>query len=208
MALVSLIPNHGLSRCSPSPKNTRCTGAFGEKPKPTEETLMKKQIQQGFTLIELMIVVAIIGILAAVALPAYQDYTVRTKVSEGLVLAGSAKVALTEAYQANDIVGVNSVAAEWNAPGGFIPTKYVQLITITAGTGVINVNYDTGEITQLAVGNLITITPSIGGVALAAGLQGNMDWACASALASTAQARTLPFNIGTVPARYAPTECK
>jgi type IV pilus assembly protein PilA len=60
---------------------------------------MKKTLQQGFTLIELMIVVAIIGILAAVALPAYQDYTVRAKVTEGLTLSASAKLAVTERHQ-------------------------------------------------------------------------------------------------------------
>ena len=60
---------------------------------------MKRQLQQGFTLIELMIVVAIIGILAAVALPAYQDYTVRAKVSEVILAASSGKVAVAEAAQ-------------------------------------------------------------------------------------------------------------
>ena len=59
---------------------------------------MKRTMQKGFTLIELMIVVAIIGILAAIALPAYQDYTKRTHVSEGLTLAGGAKASVTEYY--------------------------------------------------------------------------------------------------------------
>ena len=72
---------------------------------------VKRKLQQGFTLIELMIVVAIIGILAAIALPAYQDYTVRAKVSEGLVLASSAKLAVTE----NGANGKN-YASGWIAP--------------------------------------------------------------------------------------------
>ena len=67
---------------------------------------MKANLQKGFTLIELMIVVAIIGILAAVALPAYQDYTVRTRVSEGLVLAGAAKLAVSETFAANGGVAI------------------------------------------------------------------------------------------------------
>jgi len=167
---------------------------------------MKKQLQQGFTLIELMIVVAIIGILAAVALPAYQDYTVRTKISEGLVLAGSAKVALAESYQANGMVGVSAVAAEWAS--GFTPTKYVSAIDITNTDGVITITYDTNNIAVAAGQDTILITPSIAGSALAPALVGSMDWACAGAGTTTAAGRSLPVNAGTVLERYSPTECK
>jgi len=74
-----------------------------------------KRLQQGFTLIELMIVVAIIGILAAIALPAYQDYTVRAKVSEGIIAASSAKATVSEAFQTDSMTGVASAATAWNA---------------------------------------------------------------------------------------------
>ena len=74
-----------------------------------------KSVQKGFTLIELMIVVAIIGILAAIAIPAYQDYTVRSKVTEGLNLAASAKIAVAEGFTSpNDITGVDAAATAWN----------------------------------------------------------------------------------------------
>lgn len=164
-----------------------------------------KTMQKGFTLIELMIVVAIIGILAAVAIPAYQDYTVRSKVTEGLVLASSAKASVSEAYFSGDMAGVVAAATDWNA--NFVPTKYVSAMTITPATGVITVTFSAANLPQ-AGGQFLTLTPSIGAVALATGLTGNIDWACASATNATATARTKPFTVGTLLARYAPSECK
>jgi type IV pilus assembly protein PilA len=152
-----------------------------------------------------MIVVAIIGILAAIAIPAYQDYTVRSKVTEGLNLASSTKVSVAEGFQSNDMNGVTAAAADLLA--NFKATKYVSGETINAGTGVITVTY--GPNTPQISGNTLLLSPSIGGVALKTGQQGNIDWACTSVGNATATARALPFTAGaSLPTKYAPTECK
>jgi type IV pilus assembly protein PilA len=174
---------------------------------------MFNKVQKGFTLIELMIVVAIIGILAAIAIPAYQDYTVRAKVTEGLNLAGSAKTAVSEGFQSNGINGVASAATSWAA--GFTASKYVSGITINAADGHITVVY--GPNTLQLSGKNIVLTPQVqvaGAYTLLSGVgtnTGNIDWACQSVTNTTATTRApvmLAPTAGTVLARYAPTECK
>jgi type IV pilus assembly protein PilA len=127
-----------------------------------------QKMQKGFTLIELMIVVAIIGILAAVALPAYQDYTVRAKVSEVILAASSAKTAVAEAGQANGSIAAASITVATQT------SKYVESV------GYASTDASTGAITAIAKGD-----PKItgAGVQFAGLLQtnGQVLWTCTSA---------------------------
>jgi type IV pilus assembly protein PilA len=171
---------------------------------------MFKKMQQGFTLIELMIVVAIIGILAAIAIPAYQDYTIRAKVTEGLNLADSAKTAVAESFQSGGLTGLKAAASSWNS--SFAKTKYVTTINVGTGTGIIVVTYDgTTAIPQLGANNTLALTPFIAGTQLATAgtLSGNIDWACASAAHATATAQSMTTaTAGLIATKYVPTNCK
>ena len=142
-----------------------------------------RKTQQGFTLIELMIVVAIIGILAAIAIPAYQDYTIRAKVTEGLSLAAAAKSTVSE----NASSAIADKSQGWTAPQA---TDNVQSVAVS-DAGVITITY-----TAAAGNGTIIMTPSDSVAAItntAVVPSGAITWSCTG---------------GTLAAKYRPANCR
>ncbi len=176
-----------------------------------------KMVQKGFTLIELMIVVAIIGILAAVALPAYQDYTIRAKLSEAVIAGSTVKGLLSEAFQTDGITGMTAAATAYNAANiAEKASKYVKNITVTAGTPwtisvFVEANANNGIPTTIN-NTTFTLSPNVGNIVPIAASVGAIDWACASATNATATARGFANKVipatNALPAKYAPSECR
>jgi len=129
--------------------------------------------QKGFTLIELMIVIAIIGILAAIAIPAYQDYTIRSKVSEGLNLAGAAKLAVAETYDSKGGFPALGANISYGLPtAASIAGNYVSAISAAASTGVITITYNNNVGgNPSANGKVLVLTPDTTSI-------GAMGWVC------------------------------
>ena len=177
-------------------------------------------MQKGFTLIELMIVVAIIGILAAVAIPAYQDYTVRAKVSELIVAGSSVKSAISEGFQTNGMDGVKSAAQSAAKGSSTAPvSKYLKSIAVTdAGVITLTTTSDASLPTE-AQNKTIIMSPYARGAGtgttpganavLAAGAARSVEWACATTTSVQAESRLAALSAkGTLPAKYAPSECR
>jgi type IV pilus assembly protein PilA len=160
---------------------------------------MKRSLQKGFTLIELMIVVAIIGILAAVALPAYQDYTVKAKVSEVILAASTCRTSITEAVQTAAVLptAVNS----WGCESATSTSKYVASISTTA-TGVITVqsqNLASGVTGGLSMAPCSVATATSFGTCTApTALSVVSMWVCGPSTVTPLDAKYLPGSCRTV----------
>jgi type IV pilus assembly protein PilA len=162
---------------------------------------MRQTLQKGFTLIELMIVVAIIGILAAIAIPAYQDYTIRSQVTEGLNLASAVKAGVGEAY-ANSGTWPTDLTAAGGDAANPASGKYVSSVAVNNGTIVITYGVDAN--TAIA-GKILALKPMVSP-------NNDVIWVCGRAAAPAGAVESAGGNSGAnstdVLAKYLPSNCR
>ena len=159
-----------------------------------------KCIQQGFTLIELMIVVAIIGILAAVALPAYQDYTKRAKLSEVILASSACRTSITEVFQSNNAASLPT-AGNWGCEASVPASKYVAKIDTDANGGIIVTVQGFGDTAIDAT--TVSLVPTAAGKAAITATAPLSEWVCGNrAVLNGGTAIT------TTPSKFLPGSCR